>query len=767
MFSKFDEAARKSLINSKKEMKELKHPYIGTEHFILAILNGKNKSIIDKFNKYGITYKKFKEMLIRIIGIGKKDTEWYIYTPLFKRIIEDSMIIARENNDEVILLEHILSSMFEEGEGVAIRIFMCMNVDIEKLEKEFIIKKGKKKIQGKKKLLVEDYGYNMNEKASKNEIDPVIGREKELERIIEILCRRTKNNPLLIGEAGVGKTAIIEELSKRIIEERVPQKLKNKKIISISMASLISGTKYRGEFEERIKKILTEIEENQDIILFIDEVHTLIGAGGAEGAIDASNILKPYLARDKLKLIGATTTHEYKKYLEDDHALDRRFQTVIIEETNEKETLEILTKIKPIYEEFHNVLISEEVLKAIVKYSNKYIYNRKQPDKAIDILDEACAKTSVSKNKKTQEIEKLKLELKSVKKKKNNAVTKQNFNEASILKKEENKLEEKIEKLEYNQYLFKSKKEVTEKAIAEIIKLKSNIPVYELSKDGLSDFKNKEASLNSKVIGQKQVISKIIKDIKQIKLGYKHDSKPRSYLFVGATGVGKTKLAKEIAKLFFGSNLIRLDMSEYKEAHSISKLIGSPPGYVGYSNKNTILDEIKLKPNSVILLDEIEKSHIDIVNLFLQALDEGKMKTSNNEVVNLENNIIIMTSNLGFKNNSLGFNDDKTDKIYRRLKETLGIEFINRIDKIFVFNALNAKDIKKIVLNNLNKMLETFSIMKSDFKINDTVINKIIEYSNYKEFGARKVEKVIKDKIYDIIIEEKIKKNDIITIETI
>lgn len=767
MFSKFDEATRKSLINSKKEMKELKHTYIGTEHFVLSVLNSKNKTILDKFNKYGINYKKFKETLIRVIGIGKKDPEWYLYTPLFKRIIEDAIIMARENNDETISIDHILSSMFEEKEGVAIRIFMCMNVDIEKLEKEFILKKSKKKTQNKKKLLVEDYGYNMNEKASKNELDPVIGREKELERIIEILCRRTKNNPLLIGEAGVGKTAIVEELSKRIIEERVPQKLKDKKIISISMASLISGTKYRGEFEERIKKILSEIEENEDIIIFIDEVHTLIGAGGAEGAIDASNILKPYLARGKLKLIGATTINEYKKYLEDDHALDRRFQTVMIEEPNDIETIKILKKIKPIYEEFHNVLISDEILEKVVKYSNKYIYNRKQPDKAIDILDEACSKVSISKSKKTKDLENLKLELKDVRREKNNAVTKQDFKRAAILKKEENTLKELIEKLEYREYLNNQKKEVTEKIVAEIIKLKSNIPVYELNSKSLKEFKDKETTLNNNIVGQKEIISRIIKDIKQIKLGYKQENKPRSYLFIGRTGVGKTMLAKEIAKHFYNNNLIRLDMSEYKESHSISKVIGSPPGYVGYSNKNTILDEIKAKPNSVILLDEIEKAHIDVINLFLQALDEGKMKSSNNDIIRLDNTLIIMTSNLGFKSNDLGFNNKKADKVLSSVKDVLGIEFVNRIDKVFIFNDLNLQNIEKIINKKIKEALKTFDVIEANFKINRDVIKRIIEYSKYKEFGARKVDKVIKDKIYDIIIEEKIKKSDIITIETI
>ena len=768
MFSKFNEESRKVLTIAKKEMLLLKHAYIGSEHIVLAVLKNKNYNVCKILNKNGIDYDGFKKELLNTIGMGKEENNWFIYTPLVKRIIEEAIITSRESKEEEVTLEDIMASLFEEGEGVAIRVFLCMNIDIDKLSKEFVMKKCQKKSKSKKKLLIEDYGYNMNEKALNNELDPVIGREEELSRIIEILCRRTKNNPLLIGEAGVGKTAIVEELSKRITDEMVPTALINKRIISISMASLIAGTKYRGEFEERINKMLSEIEESKDIILFIDEIHTLVGAGGAEGAIDASNILKPFLARGKIRLIGATTTEEYKKYLEDDRALARRFQTVVIEEPKTEATFEILKKIAPIYENYHGVTIKDDVLKTIVELSNKYIYNRKQPDKAIDILDEACAKVSLKKDKRAQELEKLRVKLKVLTKSKNKAVIDQNFSLAAQIKEEEKTYETKINTLEYKMMSSNPKREVTDKIVAEVIKLKSHIPVYEIIGEDLLKLKRMEEDLNKKVIGQSKVIEQISKDIKRVKLGYKKERKPRSYLFVGPTGVGKTLLAKEISNIVVkDTDMIRLDMSEFKEEHSISKIIGSPPGYVGFENKNTILDKIKENSNAVILLDEIEKAHPSVVNLFLQALDEGIMKTSTNEVIRLYNNIIIMTSNIGYKKNQVGFNEKSQNIITNEIKETLGIEFVNRIDKVLIFDRLNEASIKKIILKEIDKLRDNFNLDKKRLIIKPQVIENIIQETKYKEFGARRVEKIIKDKLYDTVIDEMLNKSVKITIETI
>lgn len=768
MFSKFNEESRKVLTIAKKEMLLLKHAYIGTEHIILAILKNKNYNTCKILNKNGIDYDVFKKELINTIGIGKEENNWFIYTPLVKRIIEEAIITSRESQEDEVTLEDIMSSLFEEGEGVAIRTFLCMNIEIDKLSKEFVSKRTQKKSKSKKKLIIEDYGYNMNEKALNNELDPVVGREEELNRIIEILCRRTKNNPLLIGEAGVGKTAIIEELSKKIAEETVPAALINKRIISISMASLIAGTKYRGEFEERINKMLSEIEESKDIILFIDEIHTLVGAGGAEGAIDASNILKPFLARGKLRLIGATTTEEYKKYLEDDRALARRFQIVIVEEPKAEATFEIIKKLAPIYENYHGVKIKESVLKTIVEFSNKYIYNRKQPDKAIDILDEACAKISLKKDKRAQELENLKTKLKSLTKAKNKAVIEQNFSLAAKIKEEEKLYETKINTIEYKIMSSSPKKEVTDKIVAEVIKLKSHIPIYEIIKEDLIELKKIEENLNKKVIGQDKVIKEISKDIKRVKLGYKKQTKPHSYLFVGPTGVGKTLLAKEINNIVVkDTDIIRLDMSEFKEEHSISKIIGSPPGYIGFENKNTILDKIKENSNAVILLDEIERAHPSVINLFLQALDEGTMKTSTNEIIHLNNNIIIMTSNIGYKKNSVGFNEKSENIITNEIKEILGVEFVNRIDKVLIFNRLNEESIKKIVLKEINKLRDNFNLDKKKLIIKPQVIENIIEATKYKEYGARQVEKIIRDKLYDTIIDEMLNKSVKITIETI
>lgn len=768
MFTKFNEETRKALIQSKNEMKKLKHPYVGSEHLLLALLKNKNYSVTTVLNKFDIDYEKFRKKVIEIIGIGKSENDWYLYTPLLKRVIEEAILLCKESNEEEVTLEHLLWALIEEGEGVALRILICLNVNIDDLSKEIFIGKRVKKNRAKKKLIIEDYGYNMNEKAEANELDPVIGREKEIERIMEILCRRTKNNPLLIGDAGVGKTAIVEELSRRINEGSVPQKLKNKKIISISMASLIAGTKYRGEFEERINKILSEIEQTPEIILFIDEIHTLVGAGGAEGAIDASNILKPFLARGMLKLIGATTIEEYKKYLEDDHALDRRFQTLIIEEPTKEKTIDILKKIKPIYELYHNVTVEDETLKSIVELSNKYMHIRKQPDKAIDILDEACAKTAMQKDKSTSILDEAKRKLKNLNKEKNEAILNQDFLKASSIRKEENVLETKINKIELKKKNINNKKIVTLETIAEVIKSKTKIPIYEVIAEDLKELNKIESHLKSKVVGQDNIIKQLSKDIKRIKLGYKNTSKPVSYLFVGPTGVGKTLLAKELNKLLTSEdNIIRLDMSEYKEEHSISKIIGSPPGYVGYSNKDTILDKIKINQNSIILLDEIEKGHPSVINLFLQCLDEGRIKNSNNEEIRLDNNIIIMTSNIGYNKNFVGFNNENKENIIKEVRNVLGMEMINRINQIFVFDKLSEKSIRRIISNEIEKTKQYFGLDNNSISISNEVINQIVDESKYEDFGARRVEMVIKNRIYNIIIDEILKKSKKITIEAI
>ena len=707
MFSKFTESARKVLIDAKKEMNELKHPYIGSEHLVLAMLKNKNSKLAKKLKGYNLEYDEFKKEIITILGIGNDQAEWFLYTPLLKKVIEDSIIESRELNSDV-TVELLFSSLIQEGEGIAIRIMISMGIDLDELIEQFSNKTHNKRGKNKKKFMIDEFGYDLNKKACKNELDPVIGREEEIERIIEILCRRSKNNPLLIGEAGVGKTAIVEELSKRIANGNVPQQLKGKRIVSLSMASLVSGTKYRGEFEERVNKIMKEIEDDSRVIIFIDEIHTLVGAGGAEGAIDASNILKPILARGQIKIIGATTTEEFKKYIEDDRALSRRFQNVFIEEPNIQQTKDILSKLKPVYEAFHNVHISDEVINIIVELSDKYIYDRKQPDKSIDILDESCSKAATSKNKQNRNLKAYQESLKEILEEKNKAIIDHNFLEASQLRKKENYIEDKIYKLEKSITNKQRCLEVGKDVVAKVIKQKTKIPIFEIEGEATKKLIKLKEELSKRIIGQTKAIDVLYKISKKIKLGFKDKSKPISLLFVGPTGVGKTLMVKEFSRLFLGDDqLITIDMSEYKEEHTISKIIGSPPGYVGYSNKNNVLEQIKDKPYSVLLLDEIEKAHPSVINLFLQILDEGRIKDSKGNIVRFDNTIIIMTSNVGFSKNSIGFNYNNIEVVESKLKEFLSLEIINRIDDVVVFERLTEKDIGTIISNKLRDKILT------------------------------------------------------------
>ena len=747
MFSKFNEEVRKVLIMSKMEMKKLKHPYIGTEHFVLSILKKEN-IISNMLLKYDVTYDKFKSEIINSIGEGAVDNSLFIYTPLMKKIIENSIMICKEKNLQEVNLECMFLSFLEEGEGIAMRILLGFGVDVDFLYDNISFSKCKKKVR--KELIIDGMGVDLNKKVIENAIDPVIGRDEEIARIIEILCRRTKNNPLLIGAAGVGKTAIVEELSRRIVNGDVPLKLLNKKIFSISMASLVSGTKYRGEFEERVTKMLNELEDSGDIILFIDEIHTLVGAGGAEGAIDASNILKPSLSRGKVNIIGATTDFEYKKYIEIDKALCRRFQNVIIEEPDSDKVFEILLKLKPFYEKFHNVLIKDSSLRQIVKLSDKYLYNRKQPDKAIDILDEVCSKTSILENDLIKRSVYYKKILTKIRDLKNNAILSNNFDEAISLKEEEFKLESCINKLDIKLIKSNKKNEVDDILIAEVIRSKSNIPVYELigEKNILSELKE---YLYKNVLGQDEAIDEMCKYTERLVNGFKLNKKPMSFLFVGPTGVGKTFLAKEYNKIMFGEkNLIRIDMSEYKEEHSISKILGSPPGYVGFNNKQTFLEEVKEKPHSVILLDEIDKAHPSVLNLFLQILDDGKIKDSAGNVYRFDNNIIIMTSNCGSKLNKVGFFSDIKDNIIDEVKKHFSIEFVNRIDKVIVFNKLSQESIIHIINKTIDKIC---NIQNIKFNVTNDIINKIIKESDYEIFGARKLNRIIFSIIEDYLLE--------------
>lgn len=755
MFGNFTEEARIILTHAKKEMYELKHPYIGSEHLLLAILKEKN-DISKKLLEYNLNYDKFKSEIIKVVGKGTKESEWFLYTPLLKRIIENAILDSKDNNSGNVTVEHLFSSMLEEGEGVAIRIMLGMNIDLEELYNEFSYKlvskpRGKKN----KKLLLEELGVDLTEKALKGELDPVIGRDKEIKRVLEILSRRTKNNPLLIGEAGVGKTAIVEELSKMISTGDVPMSLKNKRIISLDMATTVAGTKYRGEFEERIRKILKEIEENDDIILFIDEIHTLVGAGGAEGAIDASNIFKPALARGKLRCIGATTIDEYKKFIESDGALERRFQKVLVEIPDKKVVRDILMKLKGIYEKFHLVKISDEIIDLIIELSEKYIYDRNQPDKAIDLLDEVCAKVSLTESKEFKKYNSLNKELKEILKNKNKSIIEGNFDEAASYKEKENILMDKINKLELTLHKKDKYNIVTKEDVANVINIKTKIPVYELLSDNISAIDTLEKNLSSHIIGQDKVVESLVKIAKRIKLGFNDENKCYAMLFCGSSGVGKTLLAKTFGESLVGrENVIKLDMGEYAESHSISKIIGAPPGYVGYSDNKNILELIRNKPYSVLILDEIEKSDSNIINLFFQILDDGKIKDSCGREVRFDNVTIIMTSNIGFNDIEIGFNKKNNDVVFSKLKEYFSLPFINRIDNTVIFNKLNYDNIEKITNKKLNELKSKYLKKNIKLRFSSDLIKEIIDESNYEEFGARKIDKVIKERVENEIIEK-------------
>lgn len=748
MFSKFDEEVRKILLNSNKEMSLLKHPYVGSEHLLLSILK-KDNIVSRKLKDYGITYDSFRQEVVKIIGVGNSESDYFVYTPLLKKVIENSIILSKEQGNKEVTLECLFLSLLDEGEGVAVRILLSFNVDIDTFYDE--INKSKKIRKNKKNLLVDEYGLNLNNEVIANNIDPVIGRENEVQRVIEILCRRTKNNPLLIGDAGVGKTAVIEEIARKIVDGEVPNKLLNKRVVSVSMASLVSGTKYRGEFEERVTKLLNEIEEVNDVIVFIDEIHTLVGAGGAEGAIDASNILKPALARGKINVIGATTTEEYKKFIENDKALSRRFQTVIIDEPNNEKVTDILMKLKPIYEKYHKVVIDDEIIKLIVKLSDKYLYNRKNPDKAIDVLDEVCAKVAIKEDEFSKRSNYYKGLLKTIKTLKNNAVLNSKFEEALYLREEEMKLESCINKLDVKIMKTPKEKKVTKDIVAEVIKSKGRVPVYEILKP---TFVVKELmdTLKKSVIGQDAAIKVLTDATRGIIYGYKYDNKPLSFLFVGPTGVGKTLLAKEYHKFLFGNNnIIRLDMSEYREEYSVSKIIGSPPGYVGYENKNNLLEEVKNRPYSVILLDEVEKAHPAVLNLFLQIMDEGMIKDSSGNTFRFDNTIIIMTSNAGASSQNIGFlNNSSQNK--DSLNKYFSLELLNRIQNIVYFNKLNGNDIKLITEMLFNKFSENVSFDSK--KISPELILDVINKSEYEKFGARKLEKIIFSEIENLLFDD-------------
>ena len=722
MIGNFNEEAQTILNNAKKEMIGLGHPYIGTEHLLLAILNS-DSNICDRLSEYGLEYDNFKSELCKVVGTTDKKNEVFLYTPLLRKVIQNAIIDSKENNDGEVTSEHLFFAMLEEGEGIAIRLIIGMGIDIEDIYDDFsssLIKKSKK--NKKKKLLIYDLGVDLTSDAKNNLLDPVIGRDKEVKRVMEILCRRTKNNPILIGDAGVGKTAIVEELSRLIVNDEVPKVLCDKKIISLDMATMVAGTKYRGEFEERMKKVIKEIEDNDDIILFIDEIHTLVGAGGAEGAIDASNILKPALARGKIRCIGATTTEEYKKFIEKDSALERRFQKIFVNEPSIVETKNILMKIKNIYERYHNVIIDNDMIDYIINLSEKYIFDRNRPDKEIDILDEVSSRVGLRGCTSDNVIRDIKRE---------------------------------ICKLNKNKILLDD--------IASVISNRTGVPIYEIisNSGNIDDMKN---SLKDIIVGEDKAIDNLMDITKRIRCGY--NDRCYSLLFVGSSGVGKSRLAKEYANILVGAdNLIRMDMSEYSDSKSVNKILGSSPGYIGYDDNKNILEEIRNKPNSVLLLDEIDKAHPNVINLFYQIFEEGKIKNSKGREVRFNNVVVIMTSNIGFEKNGIGFNKKTDSNVISSLKGYFNTAFINRIDNIIVFDRLDDTSIKCIIRKRLEYIRDKYKDINID--INDNVIDEIVDKCEFYEFGARRIDKIISKDIENFIIDGVIRGDKDIYIDSI
>lgn len=760
MIGNFNMEAQNILLNAKKEMNELGHPYIGTEHLLLSILKS-DSDICNRLNSYNLTYNNFKEELCKIVGTTDKKSEYFLYTPLLRKVIENAIIDSKENNDGEVTSEHLFFSMLEEGEGIAIRILIGMGIDIESMYDDFsssLIKKTKK--GKKKKLMIYDLGVDMTNNAKEGLVDPVIGRDKEVKRVMEILCRRTKNNPILIGEAGVGKTAIVEELSRLIANDEVPNNLLGKRIISLDMATMVAGTKYRGEFEERMKKVIKELEDNDDIILFIDEIHTLVGAGGAEGAIDASNILKPALARGKIRCIGATTTLEYKKFIEKDSALERRFQKVNILEPSIEETTDILYKLKPIYEKYHNVIVPDDMINRIVELSEKYIFDRNRPDKEIDVLDEVCSMVSMKDNNDIIKKKNLKKEIEKLGEEKNSYIIDNKIDKAYDIRKKETELLSILNELEINSNYNKNK--ITIDDVAFIINSRTNIPIYEVMDNSGSYIDNIKNKLNSHIIGQEEAINTLMEMTKKIKFGYNNGV--YSCLFVGPSGVGKSALAKLYAKYLVGeNNFIRLDMSEYSDSTSVNKILGSSPGYVGYDDNKNILEEVRNKPQVIILLDEIDKAHPSVINLFYQILEEGKIKNSKGTVVNFSNSIIIMTSNVGFEVNSIGFN--KKDSTLSSLKNYFSIPFINRIDNVIVFNKLDRDNISNVINIKLEDIINKY--MNINISYSSDLIDEIIDECKYDDFGARKIGKIIQSKVECKIIDAIINKEKDVYIDSV
>ena len=746
MLGNFDDNVQVILMKAKDEMMGLNHPYVGSEHLLLSILKNDSEMAL-KLKDYNLTYDNFRNEIIKIIGVGSKKSTLTLYTPMLKKVISNAMLDSKDNNDGTVTVMHLFSALLECGEGIAIRLLIGMNIDVDLLYNDFCNKIVKRSRGKNKKSLLDEFGVDLNKLARDGKIDPVVGRDKEVERVIEILGRKNKNNPLLLGDAGVGKTAIVEHIATMIENGRLPN-LIGKRIINLSMSSMVSGTKYRGEFEEKMQKLIRELEGDDSIILFIDEIHTLVGAGGAEGAIDASNILKPALARGSVRCIGATTYDEYNKFIAKDKALERRFQKVIVKETSNSETERILFDIKNIYEKFHNVVVDSKLIPSIVSLSNKYVYDRKRPDKAIDILDEVCSMVGNKVNKDYEKAFELEKKLEDIVKKKNSYIVENNIKKAYECLKLESIYQEELNSLR-NIYNNKTKN-VTIEDIAMVISNKYNVSISDVLKNNISIIDNLKKSFSNKVIGQDKAVNSLLNIGKRIKFGY--DNKVKSIMFVGSSGVGKTYLAEIFAKEMVGDDgFLRLDMSEFSDSTAVNKFLGSSAGYVGYDDSN-YLDEIKKRPNGLILFDEIDKAHSSVINLLYQILDYGKIKDNKGNEVRFDNNIIIFTSNIGYNENIVGFDSNVDNNVISKLNEYFGVAFVNRIDDIIAFNSLTKDNIIDIIGNKLIDLKNKYNSL--DISWVDNEVDTILKKCDYEKYGARGIDKIIMRDIEGRIIDQ-------------
>ena len=777
---------------------QLGHNYIGTEHILYGLVKEGEGIAAKVLNNKGISEENVKEKIEELLGIGKEIKETLGFTPRTKRVLENAFLEAKRIGYNYIGTEHLLLAIMKEEDCVAVRIITDLDVEISKIYSEIAkvineeeydkdIKRDKTHERGSSAntTTLNQFGEDLTLQAENGKFDNIIGRDKEIERIIQILSRRTKNNPCLIGEPGVGKTAIVEGLAEKIIMGEVPEGLKDKRIVSMDISGMVAGAKYRGDFEERIKKALNEVKRVGDVILFIDEVHTIVGAGAAEGAIDAANILKPLLARGEIQLIGATTIEEYRKYIEKDSALERRFSTVDIGEPTEAQTIEIIKGIRDKYEAHHNVKITDEAINAAVSLSVRYITDRFLPDKAIDLIDESASQVRMRIFTEPDEMKVLEEKIEVISKEKEEAIYNQDFEKAASLRDAENEARGKYER-EISKWRKRKNRdiiEIGEENIAEIISKWTGIPVQKLTEDENEKLKHLEEKLHERVVGQDEAVEAVSKAIRRGRVGLKDPKRPiGSFLFLGPTGVGKTELSKALAEILFENEnaIIRLDMSEYMEAQSVSKLIGSPPGYIGFEGGGQLTEKVRRKPYSVVLFDEIEKAHPDVMNILLQILEDGRLTDSQGREVNFKNTVIIMTSNLGARHitekKSLGFssrlnlqNEDNKIKnienakneyeeikkeVIKELKHELRPEFINRIDEIIVFHKLNREDIKNITQIMLKQVEERLKNQKYIVEIDDSVVNAILEQGFDSNFGARPLRRTIQNLVEDRISEE-------------